>query len=65
MEHKFQSIAIQDLDVVPDPEDDDAFLAMPRGDVDERFGCAVCHMAIEEAREVPCPGRPIEQMLDD
>lgn len=63
--HAFQSIAIQDIDVIPDPEDDEAVLGVKRGEPDERFGCKICNMPLEEALESPCPGRPIEQMLDD
>lgn len=64
MAHQFQAIAMQDVDVIPDPEDDDAFLAVKRGKADERYGCKACNMSLEEAMTLPCPGRPIERMLD-
>lgn len=65
MEHQFQAITMEDLDVVPDPEDDRQVVALPKGEKDERVGCKVCYMPLDEALELPCPGRPLESMLAD
>lgn len=40
---------------VPDPEQDER----------TQYGCMVCNMGLEEAKEMPCPGLDMTEGFDD
>lgn len=65
MQHQYQAIAMQDCEVIiPHPSEGSDPVVMPVGEQDTRIGCKVCNMCLDEALTLPCPGRPVERMLE-
>jgi hypothetical protein len=63
MKHEFQRITCQDVEVVTTHPSGPAII--PLSDEQTQYGCKVCNMGIEEALTLPCPGRPLADMLSD
>ena len=51
--HKFQSIKVQRVALVPHPCSDEPVLVYA-GDEMEAIGCQVCGISLEEAQKSPC-----------
>lgn len=63
MRHEFYSMTCQDVEVIDHPSMEPAVFAT--GDAVTVVGCKQCEMVLEEALTLPCPGRPVESMLDE
>lgn len=65
MEHDYYSMTQQKLKVVvTHPSLEGEPKVIPVGDPIVAVGCLRCNMPLEEALTLPCPGRPVEQMLN-
>jgi hypothetical protein len=64
--HEFQTIVCQDVTVVvPHPSEGvHQPMLIPAGEAEERAGCKNCNMGLEEALTLPCPGVPLESMME-
>ena len=62
MQHQFQRITFQDVEVVTNHPSGPA--VVPTGDEETRIGCKACNMGIEEALTIACPGISLAEMME-
>jgi len=65
MKHEFQSIVCQDVELMlPHPSTGLPPTPYPLGTPVEVIGCKNCHMGLEEALTLSCPGLSLEAMME-
>lgn len=56
-EHCWVEFRMSDVKRVVNPDGTETFVADPLRDPEITYGCKVCDMGLEEARDVSCPGQ--------
>jgi hypothetical protein len=62
MQHNLQAITVQQVEV-EDPNE--PIKLRPSEPRITAVGCSVCGMVLDEALEVPCPGRSVKAMVNE